>query len=487
MITKSKILLNLQCPKRLWLSLHAEQLGIEVIDVNSNQQTGNEVGEIARTFHPNGYLVSDKNNKSAIKTTQEILVNTRDQVLFEAAFEFDEVLVRTDLLIPDDGQYRLEEVKSSTEVKSYHKQDAAIQAWVLNNSGYKTSSVSISHIDKHFIYKTRYDYHGLLFSEDVSQEVNQLIADVPKWVANAKATVQQEKEPIREIGRHCKDPFPCPFHDYCLPKNSKVKYPLSILPHANKLIETLSKDYQCLTEIPEERLTNNKHKRIVRTSKSGEPELDSEASQILQSLPYPWFFLDFETIAYAIPRWLGTKPYQQIPFQWSCHIKRTPDSTIKNIEHHDFLDLTGRDPREDFTVKLIKILEDKGTIFVYNEAFEKTRIRELQRDFPQYADALERINSRVFDLLKVARDHYYHPAMKGSWSIKKVLPTIDPSQSYKLLNISDGGMAQDEFRRALLPEISKEEQLKIDRDLRDYCSLDTLSMWRIMNLFLGFK
>lgn len=486
MITKSKILLNLQCPKRLWLSLYKQEYGIDKQTIKANKHEGNEVGIVARSLYPEGLLIAEKENQSAIQETKKTFAKNERRTIFEAAFVYDDVMVRTDLLIPENGSYRLEEVKSSTKVKPYHIQDAAIQNWVLEGSGHKPTRVLISYINNEFYYEKHGDYNGLFSIEDVTEVVQKLSSSVAIWIDEAKATINQTEEPFRDIGRHCKEPFECPFIDYCSPKNSQAKFPLSILPNANKLIEALISDgYKCLTDVPESRLTNQKHKKIWRVSKSGEPELDKEASSLLNQLSYPWFFLDFETIAYAVPRWIGTHPYMQVPFQWSCHIKRTADCSIEEFGHRDFLDITGEDPRENFIKSLLEAVEKDGTIFVYNEAFEKSRIKELQRDFPKYSELLDDINSRIFDLLKIAREHYYHPDMMGSWSIKAVLPTVYAGVTYKELAVKDGTMAQDEYLRALSRHTTDDERKEIDKALKDYCAMDTLTMWRLADKFLS--
>ena len=487
MITKSKILLNLQCPKRMWLSLYKPEIAIDEQHIEAKKHEGDEVGIMARSLYPEGFLIADTKNQLAIQKTKKALAKSVQRPLFEAAFLHDHVFVRSDLLIPEYGSYRLEEVKSSTKVKPYHIQDAAIQNWVLEGSGHKPTRVLISYINNKFNYEKLGDYQGLFSSEDVTETVKKLSSTVAIWVDEAKATINKTEEPLRDTGRHCKEPFECPFIDHCSPKNSQAKFPLSILPNASKLREALLSDgYKCLTDVPDAKLTNEKHKRILRVSKSGELELDAEASKILNQLSYPWFFLDFETIAYAVPRWIGTHPYMQVPFQWSCHIKRTADCSIEKAGHKDFLDITGKDPRENFIKSLLEAVEKDGTIFVYNESFEKSRIKELQRDFPKYTELLDDINLRIFDLLKIARDYYYHPDMMGSWSIKAVLPTVYAGETYKDLAVKNGTMAQDEYLLAILPHTTDYERKKIDKKLRDYCAMDTLSMWRVADSFIKY-
>ena len=170
--------------------------------------------------------------------------------------------------------------------------------------------------------------------------------------------------------------------------------------------------------------------------------MDRQAGHILNDLEYPRYFLDFECIQFAIPVWVGTRPYQQIPFQFSCHIERVQHKT----EHEEFLDVTGLDPRRQFAETLLTTCGDRGPVIVYNQSFEKRIIKELAEQFDDLAEALLSINARIFDLLPIVKNHYYHPDMKGSWSIKKVLPCLVPELSYEALGkVQDGTQAQQAY------------------------------------------
>ena len=136
---------------------------------------------------------------------------------------------------------------------------------------------------------------------------------------------------------------------------------------------------------------------------------------------------------------------------------------------------------------MIKALRKRGPVIVYNAAFERTRIQELAAAFPHLAPELNAIISRLFDLLPIAREHYYHPQMRGSWSIKAVLPTIAPELAYDDLDVANGGMAQDAFAEMMDPETTDERRGQLYNSLLKYCERDTLAMVRIANYFEGFK
>ena len=181
-----------------------------------------------------------------------------------------------------------------------------------------------------------------------------------------------------------------------------------------------------------------------------------------------------------MPIWEGTRPYQQIPFQFSVHrLGRTGRAT-----HHAFLDLSGGNPGRAFSQALITACGECGPVFVYNAAFETTRIRELADRYPSLAPALHAINDRVVDLLPVARQHYYHPSQQGSWSIKAVLPALCPDLGYDQLDgVQDGGMAQQAYLEAIAPATSAGRKAELERQLLAYCCLDTWAMVRLWAAF----
>ena len=196
----------------------------------------------------------------------------------------------------------------------------------------------------------------------------------------------------------------------------------------------------------------------------------------------PALFLDFESIQFAVPIWKGTRPYQQIPFQFSLHALAADGG----LKHESFLDLSGRDPSEEFARALIAACVGDGPIFVYNAAFEMTRIRELAARFPDLANELAAINGRVVDLLPIARERYYHPSQQGTWSIKAVLPAVAPDLRYDALTgVQDGGGAMVAYCEAIQPGTTAERKAEIEGQLIDYCRLDTFAMVRLWKFFSG--
>ncbi len=485
-LSKSKLMGFRQCPKRLYLEVHRSELAEISESMEQVFATGHQVGEIARQQHPGGILIEhDQELAQALRDTKETLAKQPDKPLFEATFQHDGVLIRADLLLPGGNRrgHNLVEVKSSTEVKPHYLADCAIQTWVTEGAGYPLGRVELAHIDTSFVYPGGGDYRGLLHHADITAEVRSLLSQVPEWAEEARRTLAG-LEPAIAVGKQCGKPHECPFHSYCA--GPQPEYPVSLLPYGSKVVEKLlAEGIRDVRDIPADRLTNPKHVRVWRATVNNRSELDGKAAEALAKYPYSRYYLDFETIQFAVPIWPGTRPYQRLPFQWSCHIERAGGTLM----HESFLGgLDGTAPMEALTQKLIETLnrDGAGPIFVYNRGFEAGCISDLAVMYPEYTDSLKPILNSLVDLLPLMRESYYHPAMKGSWSLKAALPTISPELDYANLDhVQDGGMAGIAYMEILDPNTSAERRQELIRGLLEYCKQDTLGLVRVARFLQG--
>ncbi len=482
-LSKSKLMDFLQCPKRLYLEIHRPELAEVSEDTEQAFATGHQVGEMAQQQYPDGILIGhDRELTQALRDTKEALTQHPDKPIFEATFQHDGVLIRADLMLPNDGNHNLVEVKSSSSVKPHYPADCAIQTWVMEGAGYPLERVELAHIDTSFVYPGGGDYRGLLHHANTTAEVRSLLSQVPVWVEDARRTLAGP-EPAIAVGKQCYTPHACPFQHYCWPP--EPEYPVTLLPNDKngKVAKALQDEgHYDLRDVPPGRLTNPRHEWIRRVTVKGKPDLRPEAAKALCDLPYPRYYLDFETIQFAVPIWAGTRPYQILPFQWSCHIETAEGELL----HEEFLGVGSDAPMRDFAERLILTLamKGKGPIFVYNRPFEAARIRELITMFPDLATDLNPIPDRIVDLMPIARENYYHPEMKGSWSLKAVLPTIVPELDYANLDhVQDGGMAEIAYMEILGPNTSAEHRQELIQGLREYCKRDTLGLVMIARFF----
>lgn len=475
-LSKSKILSGLQCHKRLYLEVHHPELAEMDSAAEQRMAAGTNVGEVAREQFPGGVLVdlADSDFARAIRETGELLVRRPMPPVFEGTFSHGGVLVRADILAPRPDGLQLIEVKSSTSLKDYHLLDCGIQLWVIESAGHKVPRIELAHIDNSFVYPGGGDYRGLFHFEDVTEQAGYLQDMVPGWVEDLQAMLAGSKPEI-EPGNQCHDPFDCPFLGHCAVPGPE--YPVHRLPRGRTVADALlAEGIEDIRDIPSGRLTNPLHERVREATVSGRAHVDPELGDILAALPYPRYYFDFETIAFAVPIWVGTRPYQQIPFQWSCHVEDAPGQ----LRHEEFLDLGGGNPSRPLLDRLIEVLGGFGPLIHY-APFEKMILRELAQMYPDKALAIGKILDRLYDLLPLMRSHYYHPAMKGSWSIKAVLPTVAPELNYGALDeVHDGGEAQAAYLEAIHSATSMERKIQLRHNMLEYCKMDTLAMVRVL-------
>lgn len=480
-LSKSRIALFEQCPKRLWLSVHHPELADVQTEVTMAFADGHRVGALACSLHADGIMMGDEGGLgAAVEQTARLITSGWDQPIFEATFVHDGVLVRVDLMLPTAEGWHVAEVKNTTGIKAYHLGDLATQLWVMREEQVPVAQASIRHLDRTFVLTREGDYAGLFVDTIVGAELEPVIASRPAIVAEARDMLRGP-EPAREIGTHCDDPFTCSFKTYCsrhLPP--EPAFPVTLLPDtagkkaAAALIERGIAD---LMLAPAADMPNAKLARIRAATVSGEAYHDAEAI-IAETADwsYPRTFLDFETIQFAIPRWLGTRPFQQVPFQFSAHIREAGGA----ITTREFLSIDGTDPRRA-CAEALAALPTTGAVIAWNASFERGCLMGLAALFPDLAPALENIAARLVDLLPVARRHYYTRDMRGSWSIKAVLPTLSGLGYDNLVEVKSGTDAQAGYIQAIDPAASPERVEALRVALLDYCRRDTEAMMIVLD------
>lgn len=478
-LSKSRLTALDQCERKLWLSVRKPEAG--VLDPGAAQrfQAGHRIGEIACGLCPDGIMVeADPDLAAAVSVTRALVDAGTRRPLFEATFEHDGVLVRVDILTPEPGGgWMIAEVKSSTSVKDYHRSDLATQVWVLRQAGMDVRAAAIRHIDNQFVLRTASDYAGLFADTDCLGTLDDLIASREERVARARAVLAGD-EPVTRTGDHCSAPFDCEFSAHCSAgEPPRPEYPISLLPRTGKKVAKTwaEKGVSDLRLVPRGALSGDLHQRIHDATLTGEAFHDV-AAIVAATAGWAWprAYLDFETIGLAAPRWLGTRPYQAVPFQFSCHIEERSGA----VAHHGFLSIDGDDPRRACAEALVSLLggDRVGAIITYNAAFERGCLRDLAVQFPDLADDLTALTEKVVDLLPVTRDHYYHPAQRGSWSIKAVLRAVVPEMAYDDLDVGDGTQAQAAWLEAVGLEPGHARRQALRTALGLYCARDTEAM-----------
>ena len=384
-LSKSRLISAWQCPKKLHLEKHRPELGEVSDQTESLFATGHQVGAVAQQQYGTADSVEVAFNFKTMEIeTRRLIEGGAGFPIFEATFRHENVLVRVDAMIPDGDGWRVVEVKASTSVKDYHILDCAIQDWVLRNSGINVTSISLAHINNQFVYAGDGNYDGLLLENDLTDEVRILEPTVLELVAKARDAVTGPLPDV-VVGMQCTSPYECQFINHCWPTGAE--YPITGLKGGRaKLAEYVINGYEDIRDVPAEDISAKTQQRIHRVTCSGEPEILDGAARELGALPYPRYYLDFETIGPAVPIWPGTRPYAAIPIQWSCHIDDgSGDGTPDSMRHEEFLDLSGEPPMRALAEKMIDCLGDTGPVLMYT-TYERTVIEGLSEMFPDLAE-----------------------------------------------------------------------------------------------------
>ena len=435
---------------------------------------GHEVGSLAKTLFPEGIEVGQ-----GVTDPAETIRLTKDarnlrKPLFEAAFATEGGYCRVDMLIPvGRGDWDIVEVKSTTSVKDVHLHDLAFRSWVLSRAGLGMRACRLMHINPNYVRQGPVDPQKFFVTQDVTAQAHELFHGIEDKVSDQFKVIRQPGCPEIEIGPHCDDPYDCPLHDQCwsfLPPDNV----LTLYRGGKKGFKLLADGIFGIKDIPDGVPLTENQEIQRRVAMSGKPHVSKAAIKtFLGQLEYPVSYLDFETFGTAIPLFDRTRPYEQVPFQFSLHVVGSPSNPP---EHHMFLADGQADPRHEFLQRLRDWLPDAGSIMVYNASFELGRLKECCQLHPDFKPWLTGVEARLVDLLKPFRAfRYYAPGQGGSASMKAVLPAL-AGRSYNHLAIQEGGTASLEFLRVHFTDVPDAERQRVRRELEEYCGQDTEGM-----------
>jgi hypothetical protein len=484
MLSKSRFLAGLQCHLRLWYQCFEREL---IPEVPPSQQaifdTGHEVGEMATRLFPGGILIDAPYylHEQAVQSTLKEMQDLDVRSIYEAAFVYDGVRIRVDVLERlDDGSWNLVEVKSSTSVKEVYYPDVAVQCYVLEGCGLKINRAGILHINNQYVYDGQnLDLESLFSFGDLTDQTISMQPEIPKQLKKLKGMLSQGAGPEIRPSRHCHKPYTCEFWEHCT-KDMPVFWVYSINGIGQEKLEELAEmGIQDISDIPPTFPLSQIQDRIRASVTDRREYISDQLETELKDMEYPIHFLDFETIGQAIPRYADTRPFQTIPFQWSNHILYEDGK----LEHREYLCNEDRDPRDEFTQTMLDALGTKGSIVIYTN-YETGVLNSLIDHFSQYADELQSVIDRFVDLYAIIKRHYYHPKFYGSFSLKYVLPALVPEMSYENLSIQDGMQASLDYLRMVDAKTHRDEKARIRDDLLTYCGQDTLAMVKIRDELL---
>ena len=486
-ISKSKFVAGLSCEKRLFFEVNHPELKTPI---SASQEAkfalGHRIGALSQDRFSGGVNAEPENKRDFqtwIESTRSFIANG-ESIIYEAAFSFQGSFCALDILLNQNGNLTAIEVKSGGSKEDTYVKDAAFQYFVMSQAGYTPDRFYLLLVNRDYERQANLDVHQLFKTVDITEEVLALQNFVANNLANFQAMLEANVLPIKDIGPHCSEPYDCPFYAHCsahLPAENPIT---DLIGWSKKVWQLYNQGVMSMEDIPSDfKLSKSQHSQVNGVKHGAEVLRLEPIRKFLEDVTYPLHFFDFETVWPAIPMAKGIKPYGHLSFQYSMHIM------LENgeLEHREYLAnpdliLQGINTEYDLIQQMKKDFGPEGSIIAFNKSFEETRLRDMIQRFPQESAFLNGILSRFVDLMSIFRsmDIYYLPAMKGSYSIKYVLPAIDPAFSYSDLEIGNGGDASTIFASKCAGTFEGDwEQTRVA--LLKYCELDTYAMVVIWN------
>ena len=479
-LSKSRYTQGVRCQKLLWLSCYKKE---EATDLGNDSvlENGNKVGDLARNLFGNYTLIDyDSNYKNMIDDTNKYLLE-KPNIICEASFSYDGNFCSVDILKNDIDGVEIYEVKSSTDIKNIYIDDVTYQTWILKKLGIKVKKSSIVYVNSKYVKNKEFDINKYFIIKDVTNDID--IDKVEEKVKKLKEIINNQEEPNIDLSINCKKPYDCQFFNYCT-KNlvSPNVFDIGWNTHFDKKLELYYDGKISFEDALNTNELNPKAKeQIIFTLNDLTPKINKEKiEELVKKFSYPLYFLDFESYQDSIPSIDGTKPYQQICFQYSLHYYLEKDG---KLFHKEYLsDEYNGNPMYGLCKQLCKDIPKDSCVLVYNQSFEITRLKEMANLFADLSDHLLNIADNIIDLLPPFKNQdYYVKEMGGSASIKKVLPALFPSDSsldyHNLEQVHKGDEASNAYLS--LKNLSKEEEKKLRKNMLKYCELDTYAMVKI--------
>jgi hypothetical protein len=445
-LTKSRFMAGRQCTKRLWFEVNAP-LEARAPESMAMRQ-GHAFDAFVRGLWPGRVIARERGMPAAIAETSRVLAAGGAPILHQPAVRQGDFAVIADVLRRDRGRPELVEIKASTTVKPEHLPDAAFQVLVLRGARVPVERVSIGHVNNQFTLERSGAFEGLLVEEDITGQVEGLLPTLGEQAVALQRVMSQRVMPAVAMGPHCTTPYDCPF----IPR--------------------------CSAGAPPRDFSQHKDARV----RAGTTFLDSAAAAALRDAPFPRSFLDFETIAFAVPEIAGTRPYEQLPFQWSLHVEQEDGE----VTHAEFLAVEAFGDFGALAHALLAAVPPEGPVYAYNAGFEGRALGLMARLAPEHADALHALAARLIDLLPITRRAYYDPRMQGSWSLKAVIPTVAPDLAYDTLGeVQEGEAAQLAFLELREGRVDDRRRAALTRAMLDYCRQDTWALVLLARFLRG--
>ncbi|MBP9999467.1 MAG: DUF2779 domain-containing protein [Proteobacteria bacterium] len=481
-ISKSDYVLGIKCPNALWFKKHRKDLS-PVID-QAVLDTGNMVGELARSRFHGGINITAKPWEAEAITQTKSAMTENVHYIYEATLETDTgAYCAVDILRNNnDGSWDIIEVKSTTSPRDYHLIDASFQRYVFTQCGVNIRNCYILTLNPEYSRHGALDIYELFTLHDITDNLQD--ADtVQSEVARIRTILDGPELGIAISKVKCNRFYECGYKRHCW--RNIPEYSVFDAFRGATADEIYAEYGADLRNIPAEVRNKQMHQGDIEAFLDNVDVINKDILRnFTNNLRWPLYYLDYESIMPAVPMFDNSRPYQQICFQFSLHVQRTPGGELEHYEylHHD----PKTDPRPGLIKNLITTIDNTGSVIVYNQGFEQGRNSEMARDFPEYAGQLNAINDRMVDLLMPFKKRgLYRPCQNGSASIKQTLPAFVPEMSYADMGIHNGTEASAQFVDFMAGKQTPDETKQMMTNLHEYCGQDTMAMVRLLEVIFN--
>lgn len=491
LVTRKIFLEARNCMRKAYLMARAEPNGGKE-ELSRHQEflvdSGGRIVELARRRFTDGVLVSEASPAAAATKTLELINDPRVRVIFNAAFINGGAFVRPDIIERDETgvAWRIIDVKCVAYSKGGAKRprgrtgryftEAAYSLMVMNLCGVKVSGVFAMFVSRR--YRLASPDSEMFIIMECTAEAQKLAKSFEQFRLSILNGLLAEQLPEAEITTICKN---CIYYQNC--PVSEIKQPVFLFNSINqkKFAQMIEDGYRSITDIPDGyfRYPADYLYYMMRESvKTGKPFIGQHFKKTIESVCWPAYYLDFESLASVLPVYENSSPYEHLLVQYSLHVKESPECGAEGVRHFEYIVKPRRDCRRDLFESLTDNIGDTGSIIVYSD-FEKLCIRRAAEKYPRLRPRLTAMLDRIFDLCEFIRRNYYHPDFNGLYSIKKILPVLVPGMNYDALAVRSGGDAIVKHYQLAVGALSEEEGRRVKRELFEYCSQDTLAMLRL--------
>jgi len=473
-ISKTDYMRYLECPLYGWLAKHKPELMEQEETLVMRQ--GNDVESVAQRLFKAGVEVKSYYEAGSKETMK--LMEKGEPVIYQAQASTGKFLARADILVKKKDGWHLYEVKGGTEVKARYIHDLMFQANAFLLAGFKLKSINIIYPNNKYVFdkKKGLDLKKFLVVEDLTKKIEEGMEEELKEMEKAYKVLMGRRRPkLASLKRN---------FEYGLPELMEKEYYKGVPKYSiydlcgavtqEKMDELVGKGIIRMVDIPAGfKLDARQRQQVELTRKKGVFVDKKGIKAGLDELKFPLYFLDYETIQLAIPFFDGTRPWQQIPMQYSLHVLERPGGKLK---HFEFLHTDSSSPFEAIAKTLRERIGDKGTVIAWHSQFESDRNKDVGEMAPKYRKFMADVNRRLVDLKLIFKAAYMDYRFKGSVSLKAVLPVLAPKLSYTDLEIQGGGGASEALYDLVFGSLTGKQREKTKKQLLDYCERDTLAM-----------